>query len=61
MLDTVEAYDVDTGVWSTYAPLGVARHGMALAAVGHSVLAVGGAKRPTHQEDTAVVEALDFN
>ncbi len=37
------------------------RHGLALDVVGNSILAVGGALKPTHAESTATVEALDFN
>jgi serine/threonine-protein kinase PknK len=36
------------------------RHAEAVATVGNTVYAIGGAKRPTHERPIATVEALDF-
>lgn len=61
VLSTVESYDIDTGTWRTLPPLQVARHGASVAVVGNTAFAVDGARRPTHQDSTASVEALDFS
>ena len=61
VLNTVFAYDVATGAWTSLPPLPVARHGMSVGAVGNTVYAIGGAQRPTHQQSAATAEALDFS
>jgi hypothetical protein len=38
-----------------------ARHGEAVATVGHTIYVIGGANRPSHEGGTATVESLDFN
>ncbi|MEV3902542.1 kelch repeat-containing protein [Mycobacterium sp. NPDC050551] len=60
VLATVEIYDIDTGKWSTVAPINTPVHGQVVAAVGSTVYCIGGADRPTHEGPVATVEALDF-
>ncbi|PRC62462.1 hypothetical protein C6A85_02915, partial [Mycobacterium sp. ITM-2017-0098] len=60
VLATVEMYDIANRKWSTHAPLNTPVHGQAVAAVGSTVYAIGGADRPTHEGPVATVEALDF-
>ena len=60
VLAVVESYDIADGKWSTLPPMPTARHGEAVATVGHTIYVIGGANRPSHEGGTATVEALDF-
>jgi Kelch motif len=58
VVNTVTALDLTTPTWTDLPDLGTARHGMAVAAVGKSVYAIGGSTGTADSQDTASAEAL---
>jgi non-specific serine/threonine protein kinase len=63
VVSTVQAYDLTapTGTWTTLPSLTLARHGLAVAAIGNTVYAIGGSTEPGHTASTDTVDALTFS
>jgi non-specific serine/threonine protein kinase len=63
VVPTVLAYDLtaSTGEWATLPALPAGRHGLAVAAVGNTLYAIGGSLRPGHTASTDTVNALTFS
>ena len=59
--DTVQAFDVKSERWSQLPALPAARHGVAVAALGDSLYAIGGAAAAGHVQATDTVSVLDFD
>jgi non-specific serine/threonine protein kinase len=59
--DTVQAFDVRSKRWSELPALPAPRHGVAVAALGDSLFAIGGAAAAGHVEATDTVSVLDFD
>ena len=55
---TVRAYDLTTSVWSKLPNLAVARHGLAVAAIGNTLYAIDGAAETGHNASTRTVQIL---
>ncbi len=60
VINAVQSYNLTTKIWATLAPLPVARHGLAVVGLGHTLYAVGGAQAPAHAASTDDADALDF-
>lgn len=60
VLSNVYALNPASGAWSQLPDLATGRHGIALAAIGDTVYAVGGATRTGHSASTNAAEALRF-
>ena len=45
VINAVQSYNLTTKIWATLAPLPIARHGLAVVGLGHTLYAVGGAQR----------------
>jgi non-specific serine/threonine protein kinase len=60
---TVRAYDLTApaAAWTTLPSLAVARHGLAVTALGNTLYAIGGSTQPGHTASTDTVEALPFS
>src|SRR5205085_3163088 len=56
-----DEYDIKAGTWSALASLHTARHGLAMAAIGPRIFAIGGATRPNHTGSTNAVSELDLD
>jgi non-specific serine/threonine protein kinase len=63
VVSTVQAYDLTapTATWITLPSLTPARHGLAVAAIGNTLYAIGGSTRPGHTASTSTVDALTFS
>ena len=61
VFDTVRAYDPTTSTWSNLPNLAVARHGLAVAAIGNTLYAIDGAAQPGHNASTNTVQILRFH
>jgi non-specific serine/threonine protein kinase len=63
VVSTVLAYDLTAGTasWTTVTPIALGRHGLAVAAVGNTLYAIGGSTRPGHTASTSTVDALSFS
>jgi N-acetylneuraminic acid mutarotase len=59
--DAVQAFDVESKQWSELPALPTPRHGLAVATLGDSLYAIGGAAAAGHVEATDTVSVLDFN
>jgi serine/threonine protein kinase/N-acetylneuraminic acid mutarotase len=59
--DTVQAFDVGSKRWSELPALPAPRHGVAVAALGDSLYAIGGAAAAGHVKATDTVSVLDFD
>jgi N-acetylneuraminic acid mutarotase len=59
--DTVQAFDVQSKRWSELPALPAARHGAAVAVLGDSLYAIGGAAAAGHVQATNTVSVLDFD
>ena len=55
----VQAFDLTKQTWSQLPRMHTARHGVALAALGDSLYAIGGATGPGHVGSTRKAEVLD--
>jgi N-acetylneuraminic acid mutarotase len=58
---TVRAYDLTTSTWSNLPNLAVARHGLAVAAIGNTLYAIDGAAKTGHNASTPTVQILTFH
>ena len=58
VFNTVRAYDLTSSTWSTLPDLAVARHGLAVAAIGNTLYAIDGAAEPGHNASTRTVQTL---
>ena len=58
MFGTVRAFDLTTSIWSKLPNLAVARHGLAVAAIGNTLYAIDGAAEPGHNASTRTVQIL---
>jgi Kelch motif len=61
VFNTVWAYDLTASTWSTLPNLAVARHGLAVAAIGSTLYAIDGAAEPGHTASTNTVQTLAFH
>jgi N-acetylneuraminic acid mutarotase len=61
VFNTVRAYNLTSSTWSNLPDLAVARHGMAVTAIGNTVYAVDGAANPGHYAPTHTVQTLTFH
>ena len=63
VVSTVQAYDLTapTATWITLPSLTLARHGLAVAAIGNTLYAIGGSTQPGHTASTTTVDALTFS
>jgi N-acetylneuraminic acid mutarotase len=63
VVSTVQAYDLTapTATWITLPSLTLARHGLAVTAIGNTLYAIGGSTQPGHTASTATVDALTFS
>ena len=61
VFNTVRAYDLTSSTWSTLPDLAVARHGLAVAAIGNTLYAIDGAAEPGHNASTRTVQTLTFH
>jgi serine/threonine protein kinase/N-acetylneuraminic acid mutarotase len=59
--DAVQAFDVQSKRWSQLPALPAARHGAAVAVLGDSLYAIGGAAAAGHVQATDTVSVLDFD
>ena len=59
--DAVQAFDVESKQWSELPALPAPRHGLAVATLGDSLYAIGGAAAAGHVEATDTVSVLDFD
>jgi serine/threonine protein kinase/N-acetylneuraminic acid mutarotase len=59
--DTVQAFDVESQRWSPLPTLPAPRHGAAVAVLGDSLYAIGGAAAAGHVQATDTVRVLDFD
>ena len=59
--DRVQAFDVESERWSQLPPLPAPRHGLAVATLGDSLYAIGGAAAAGHVQATDTVSVLDFD
>ena len=59
--DAVQAFDVESERWSQLPALPAARHGLAVATLGDSLYALGGAAAAGHVKATDTVSVLDFD
>ena len=59
--DAVQAFDVKSEEWSQLPALPAPRHGVAVATLGDSLYAIGGAAAAGHVEPTDTVSVLDFD
>ncbi|AEF40540.1 serine/threonine-protein kinase [Hoyosella subflava] len=60
VLSIVYALNPATGAWTQLPDLQIGRHGIALATIGDTVYAIGGATRPGHTASTNAAETLRF-
>jgi non-specific serine/threonine protein kinase len=60
VIGAVQAFDLRAGAWAELPEMRTPRHGTAVAAVGDTLYALGGARQPAHAGSTNVAEALDF-
>ena len=61
VFNAVRAYDLTSSTWSTLPNLAVARHGLAVAAIGNTLYAIDGAAEPAHNASTRTVQTLTFH
>jgi len=63
VVSTVQAYDLaaPTATWITLPSLTLARHGLAVTAIGNTLYAIDGSTRPGHTASTTTVDALKFS
>ena len=63
VVSTVQAYDLTapTATWTTLPSLNLARHGLAVTAIGNTLYAIGGSTQPGHTASTSTVGALTFS
>jgi N-acetylneuraminic acid mutarotase len=63
VVSTVQAYDLTapTATWTTLPSLTLARHGLAVTAIGNTLYAIGGSTQPGHTASTSTVGALTFS
>jgi non-specific serine/threonine protein kinase len=63
VVSTVQAYDLTapTATWIILPSLTLARHGLAVTAIGNTLYAIGGSTQPGHTASTATVDALTFS
>jgi Kelch motif len=57
----VQAFDVESQRWSPLPTLPAPRHGAAVAVLGDSLYAIGGAAAAGHVQATDTVRVLDFD
>jgi non-specific serine/threonine protein kinase len=62
-VSTVQAYDLIAPApsWVILPPLTLARHGLAVTAIGNTLYAIGGSTQPGHTASTNTVDALTFS
>ena len=61
VFNTVWAYDLASGTWSSLPNLAEPRHGLAVAAIGNTLYAIDGASQPGHNASTPTVQTLTFH
>jgi hypothetical protein len=63
VVSTVLAYDLTASAasWTTLPSLTQGRHGLAVAAIGNTLYAIGGSTQPGHTASTSTVDALTFS
>jgi hypothetical protein len=59
VLDTAEAYDIESETWRTYPPMSKPRHGPGAATERSVFYVLHGAKATGHNNSSVVVEALE--